>query len=76
MTEGWDKGLGPYTPVLKEVDGRMKLFGRGGVDDGYAFFSALMLIKAIRNNDLKHPPIVVFAETDEESGSRDIMYYL
>ena len=33
---GWDAGLGPWTPVLR--DG--KLFGRGGADDGYAIFAA------------------------------------
>ena len=37
---GWDTD--PLTPVIK--DG--KLYGRGSSDDGYAFFSAILAIKA------------------------------
>src|SRR5688572_23921365 len=33
---GWNEGLGPWEPVIK--DG--KLYGRGGADDGYAVFSS------------------------------------
>ena len=29
---GWDEGLGPWQPVIKDD----KLYGRGGADDGYA----------------------------------------
>lgn len=43
MTERWSEGLAPYDPVLK--DGF--LYGRGGVDDGYAFFSCILTIKAL-----------------------------
>ena len=38
--EGWSTD--PFDPVIK--DGKM--WGRGSVDDGYAFFSALLAIKA------------------------------
>jgi acetylornithine deacetylase/succinyl-diaminopimelate desuccinylase-like protein len=38
--EGWTTD--PCDPVIK--DGKM--WGRGSVDDGYAFFSALLAIKA------------------------------
>ena len=38
--EGWSTD--PCDPVIK--DGKM--WGRGSVDDGYAFFSALLAIKA------------------------------
>mmetsp|Transcript_3073 Transcript_3073/g.2051 ORF Transcript_3073/g.2051 Transcript_3073/m.2051 type:complete len:98 (-) Transcript_3073:1040-1333(-) len=39
--EGWTSD--PCDPVIKE-DG--KLYGRGSSDDGYAFFSALLSVKA------------------------------
>ena len=35
--DGWDEGMGPWSPVLKEE----KLYGRGGADDGYALFASL-----------------------------------
>jgi acetylornithine deacetylase/succinyl-diaminopimelate desuccinylase-like protein len=68
----WSEGLGPHTPVIR--DG--KLYGRGGNDDGYAWFSCVLLAKALQENNLPHCRLVFFFETDEESGSRDLMYYL
>ena len=38
---GWEEGLGPYTPVIRDD----KLYGRGGVDDGYSIFAAITSIK-------------------------------
>ena len=35
---GWREGLGPWTPVIEDD----KLYGRGGADDGYAAFAALV----------------------------------
>lgn len=43
LTEQWSEGLGPYTPVIKNG----KLYGRGGVDDGYAIFCCVLLVKAL-----------------------------
>ena len=69
---GWEEGLGPWTPVLR--DGR--LFGRGGADDGYAVFAAISAIKAVQQQGLEHSRIVVIIECCEESGSVDLPPYI
>jgi acetylornithine deacetylase/succinyl-diaminopimelate desuccinylase-like protein len=69
---GWEEGLGPWTPVLR--DG--KLFGRGGADDGYAVFAAISAIKAVQTQGLEHSRIVVIIECCEESGSVDLPPYI
>jgi acetylornithine deacetylase/succinyl-diaminopimelate desuccinylase-like protein len=40
---GWLEGLHPTKPVI--IDN--KLYGRGGADDGYAAFTAILSIKAL-----------------------------
>jgi len=72
LTEGWEEGLGPYKPVIR--DG--KLYGRGGADDGYAIFSAITAIKAVKAQGVPHSRIVVVVEACEESGSADLPYYI
>ena len=69
---GWDEGLGPWTPVLR--DGR--LYGRGGADDGYAIFAAITAIRAVKSQRLPHSRIVVVIECCEESGSLDLPAYI
>src|SRR5579872_5860480 len=69
---GWDPGLGPWTPVLR--DG--KLYGRGGADDGYAVFAAISALRAVQEQQPKHSRIVVIIECDEESGSTDLPAYI
>jgi acetylornithine deacetylase/succinyl-diaminopimelate desuccinylase-like protein len=69
---GWEEGLGPWTPVLR--DG--KLFGRGGADDGYAIFASIAAIQAVQQQDLPHARIVVLIECCEESGSVDLPAYI
>lgn len=69
---GWEEGLGPWTPVLR--DG--KLFGRGGADDGYAVFAAVTAIRAVQAAKLGHSRIVVIIECCEESGSVDLPAYI
>jgi len=69
---GWDAGLGPWTPVLR--DG--KLFGRGGADDGYAIFAAVSAIRAVKAQNAPHSRIVVIIECCEESGSLDLPAYI
>jgi len=69
---GWDAGLGPWTPVLR--DGR--LFGRGGADDGYAIFAAVSAIRAVKQQNAPHSRIVIIIECCEESGSVDLQAYI
>lgn len=69
---GWEEGLGPWTPVLR--DGR--LYGRGAADDGYAAFAAVTAIKALQEGQLAHARCVVLIEASEESGSGDLPAYV
>jgi acetylornithine deacetylase/succinyl-diaminopimelate desuccinylase-like protein len=69
---GWEEGLGPWTPVLR--DG--KLYGRGGADDGYAIFATVAAIKAVQQQGEAHSRIVVLIECCEESGSVDLPAYI
>jgi acetylornithine deacetylase/succinyl-diaminopimelate desuccinylase-like protein len=69
---GWEEGLGPWTPVLREG----KLYGRGGADDGYSAFASLTAIRALHEQQLPHARCVVLIEACEESGSYDLPYYI
>ena len=69
---GWREGLGPWNPVI-EGD---KLYGRGGADDGYAVFSALTALLALKNQKALHARCVVIIEACEESGSYDLPFYI
>ncbi|HEX7803389.1 MAG TPA: M20 family metallopeptidase [Pseudoxanthomonas sp.] len=69
---GWDSGLGPWIPVLKDD----KLFGRGGADDGYAIFGSLAAIQALQEQGLPHARCVILIEACEESGSYDLPAYV
>ena len=70
--EGWDAGLGPWNPVLKNE----KLYGRGGADDGYAIFASLCALKELKRNDCQLPRILILIEFSEESGSPDLPFYI
>lgn len=69
---GWSEGLGPWTPVLKNG----KLYGRGVADDGYSLFSMISAVYALKKHKLSHPRIIGIFETQEESGSNDLPYFL
>ena len=71
-TEGWEAGLGPYAPVIR--DGR--LYGRGGADDGYAIFATVAAIRALKAQGIRHSRLVTLIECCEESGSGDLEYYV
>ncbi|HEY8052775.1 MAG: M20/M25/M40 family metallo-hydrolase [Steroidobacterales bacterium] len=69
---GWLPGLGPWEPVIR--DG--KLYGRGAADDGYAVFSSLTAIAALKAQQVRLPRCVVLIEACEESGSSDLPAHL
>src|ERR1044072_8878934 len=62
---GWHAGLGPWEPVIR--DG--KLYGRGGADDGYACFSSLAAIAALKAQRIPLARCILLIEASEESGS-------
>jgi acetylornithine deacetylase/succinyl-diaminopimelate desuccinylase-like protein len=69
---GWSAGLGPWEPVMR--DGR--LYGRGGADDGYAVFSSLTAIAALKAQKIPLARCVLLIEASEESGSIDLPAHL
>ena len=70
--EGWEDGLGPWNPVMKDE----KLYGRGGADDGYALFASISSVLALKEQGIDHPRILVLIEFSEESGSPDLPHYM
>jgi acetylornithine deacetylase/succinyl-diaminopimelate desuccinylase-like protein len=69
---GWLPGLGPWEPVIR--DG--KLYGRGAADDGYAVFSSLTAIAALKEQKVPLARCVLLIEACEESGSVDLPAHL
>jgi acetylornithine deacetylase/succinyl-diaminopimelate desuccinylase-like protein len=69
---GWREDLGPWKPVLEGH----KLYGRGGADDGYAAYAALLAIESAQLAGLPHARCVVLIEAAEESGSPDLPVYI
>jgi acetylornithine deacetylase/succinyl-diaminopimelate desuccinylase-like protein len=65
---GWLDGFGPWEP---RRDGD-RLYGRGAGDDGYAAFTALTAIGAVRERGDRHARCIVLIEASEESGSPDL----
>jgi acetylornithine deacetylase/succinyl-diaminopimelate desuccinylase-like protein len=62
---GWLPGLGPWEPVIR--DG--KLYGRGAADDGYACFSSIAAIAALKAQRVPLARCILLIEASEESGS-------
>jgi len=69
---GWRNDLGPWTPKYENG----LLYGRGGADDGYAVYSAITAIEALKAQGLEHPRCVGVIESCEESGSSDLPTYI
>ncbi len=63
--EPWSEGLGPWLPVLRGD----RLYGRGGADDGYSTFAALIAVAAVHEAGGRHARLVVLIEASEESSS-------
>ena len=69
---GWNPGLGPWTPVLKDD----RLYGRGAADDGYSMFACLAAIGALEAQSIPHARCAIMIEACEESGSYDLPAYI
>jgi acetylornithine deacetylase/succinyl-diaminopimelate desuccinylase-like protein len=69
---GWAEGTGPWEPVLRDD----RLYGRGGADDGYAMFSAIVAILATQREKHARSRCLILIEASEESGSPDLPSYL
>jgi len=69
---GWSQGRQAWQPSL-EGD---RLYGRGGADDGYALFSAITALRALREQGQRHPRCLILIEACEESGSQDLPHYI
>jgi acetylornithine deacetylase/succinyl-diaminopimelate desuccinylase-like protein len=67
---GWNTD--PCEPVIKNG----KLFGRGSVDDGYAFFTAISAIKACQITGKGHPRCIIVIEGSEEGEIHDLIHYM
>lgn len=53
--EGWNAGLGPYNPVMLPEENPIKLYGRGGADDGYSSYGSILAIKALQAQGIPIP---------------------
>jgi acetylornithine deacetylase/succinyl-diaminopimelate desuccinylase-like protein len=70
--DGWWADTPPNKPTRK---GDI-LYGRGGADDGYAPFSCMLAIKAAQEQGVKMPRVALVLETEEESGSPNLVALL
>lgn len=66
---GADWNTSPTDPVIIGD----KMMGRGSSDDGYAPYMAFMAIKNLQEQGIPTPKFTVFLESEEESGSPNIM---
>eukprot|EP01134_Creolimax_fragrantissima_P007648 CFRG7648T1 len=72
MEGRWSEGLDALTPVIRDN----KLYGRGSADDGYSVLAALLSIQAAREQGVPLPRICILLETEEESGSENLLYLM
>ena len=51
------------------------MYGRGAIDDGYALFASILIVKTCQELGLPQPRVVITIEADEETESRDLPHY-
>ncbi|QLC23038.1 M20/M25/M40 family metallo-hydrolase [Parasphingopyxis sp. CP4] len=68
----WSEGTSGYEPVLRNG----KLFGRGGVDGGFAPYCYVTAMATLAQHELKRPRCILFLETTEKSASMYLPRYL
>ena len=69
---GWEEGLSPIDPQIRGD----YMMGRGSADDGYAPFASLLALKAVQSSGQPHPRCVLVLESEEESGSPNLLTLL
>ncbi len=69
---GWSNNRCPFSATQEDT----VLYGRGVADDGYSFYSAVSIAKALESGGLSHPRIWGVFETCEESGSFDFSHWM
>ena len=52
------------------------MYGRGSADDGYSAFACMLAVKAVQEAGLRLPRIVMTLESEEESGSPNLLALL
>lgn len=68
---GWSEGLGPYKPVLlPNEENPIKLYGRGGADDGYSSYGSILAIKALQEQGVPIPSTFIMIK-DVFSSSKE-----
>ncbi len=68
----WTEGTSGYEPVLRNG----KLFGRGGVDGGFAPYCYVTAIACLAQHNLPRPRCILVLETTEKSASMYLPRYL
>lgn len=72
----WKQGTSPYGAEIVEDEHGRYMYGRGSADDGYALYTTVAALKALRATNKPHPAITILIETSEESGSCHLAPYL
>ncbi|MWV64586.1 M20/M25/M40 family metallo-hydrolase [Halorubrum sp. JWXQ-INN 858] len=69
--EDWETP--PFDPVIREVDGRELMYGRGTVDNKGQHFAYLCAVRALRETTGLPVNVTMLLDGEEESGSPNVM---